>query len=270
MSVVFHCDDKETLVAYLYGEVNDDVRREVDRHLRTCAACTRETEGLQAMRQDLQAWQPPEPGLEFSIVPRSQAVRPATVLTSSRWSALRAVPAWAGVAAAALFIGVAASLANIQVRSTADGVVVTSGWMQPPAAAPVVVAPATVANDEWRGELARLERTLRSEMAAQHAAAPVATPVRTGANLDPATTAALLHRVEAMIEDSEERQRQELATKLVQADRLWSVRRQSDLLNINRSFGSLQNRTLAVQANQQEMIKQVDHLRRVNFTQPNQ
>ena len=39
MTEVFRCEDKDTLVAYLYGEVDGDARREVERHLRTCAVC---------------------------------------------------------------------------------------------------------------------------------------------------------------------------------------------------------------------------------------
>jgi hypothetical protein len=269
MSEVFRCDDKATLVAYLYGELENDVRREVDRHLRTCAACTRETEGLQAVRHDLQSWMPPEPGLEFSITQRMTQPTSATVLTSSRWSSLRAVPAWAGVAAAALVVGVAASIANVQIRSTSDGVVVTTGWMQPqPQPAPVV--PARAPNDEWRGELARLEQTLRTEMAAQHTAVSAATRVRETPSLDMVGTAAVLRRVEALIAQSEERQRQEIAAKLVKADLFWRTQRREDLLQINRSFGSLQSRQLNVQANQKEMLKQVDNLRRVSFAPPNQ
>jgi anti-sigma factor RsiW len=272
MSDGFRCDDKETLVAYLYGEVDEDVRRDIERHLLTCAACTRETEGLQMVRQDLQSWVPPEPALEFTIVPRSQSVPPAAVLTSPRWSALRAVPTWAGVAAAALFLGVGASLANIQVRSTSDGMIVTTGWMQPAA---VVPTPApTIVNDEWRSELAALAQSLRSEMAAQRAVnvdmLPRAAAAPRAVGLDVTSTNAVLRRVREMLDESEERQRQEMAGKFVQAQRLWTVQRQTDLININRSFGSLQNRTLAVQANQQEISKTVDHLRRVSFTPPNQ
>jgi hypothetical protein len=55
------------------------------------------------------------------------------------------------------------------------------------------------------------------------------------------------------------------------ADHAWNARRQTDLVKIDGSFRSLQNRTLTVQANQQEMIKEVNnHLRRVNYSQPNQ
>jgi anti-sigma factor RsiW len=94
MSEVFRCEDKETLVAYLYGEVDAGVRREVERHLRTCTACAREAEGLQHVRQDLQLWMPPEPELGFSIVQHAAGTRPAPVLTSSRWASASAPAAY--------------------------------------------------------------------------------------------------------------------------------------------------------------------------------
>lgn len=272
MSEVFCCDDKETFVAYLYGEVEADVRREVERHLRTCAACTREAEGLQAVRQDLQVWVAPEPALGWTMVPPVSAQSaPAPVLTSPRWAAAAGMPAWARVAAAVLLIGAGVGLANIQVRSSSDGFVVTTGWMQSPAV-PVSAAPAPAqpvrastaaasqpADEAWRVELARIERSLRDEFAAERASTR---RVATGGTVDGAD---LLRRVQAMINQSEERQRQEVASKLIQADRMWNVRRQNDLVNVQRTLGSLQNRNIAVQATQQEAINQ---LRRVSFVPP--
>lgn len=285
MSEVFRCDDKETLVAYLYGEIDPSVRREVERHLRTCAACTHEIEGLQAVRRDLQTWVPPEP--EFGLTIGARTAPGAAVLTSSRWTVLREVPVWARVAAAVLVAGVSLGLANVQVRSNADGFVVTTGWMTPsvspasapgastaaavspaptPARAPIAADAGAPARDEWRRELAALERTLRTELAAERAAArQTAGPVR--AAEAGAETNALLRRVQAMITASEERQRQEFATKFIQADHFWNVRRQTDLVNVQRTLGTLQNRTIAVQANQQEAINQ---LRRVSLVTPNQ
>jgi len=272
MSEVFHCDDKETLIAYLYGEVESDVRREVERHLRTCGACTRETEGLQAVRHDLQAWAPPEPDLGFTIQRPSPSAA-GRILTSSRWAALAAVPAWARVAAAALFIGVGVGLANVQVQSTSDGFVLTTGWMQRAtpvtAASPAVVAAETSAaqrarsdaSEAWRVELAALERSLRRDMAAERAV-PVRAVDSTGDG------AAVMRRVQQLIADSEERQRQEVAGKLIQAERIWNVRRQTDLVNVQRMLSGLQTRNIAVQANQQEAINQV--MRRVNYAPPNQ
>jgi hypothetical protein len=271
MSEVFRCEDKDTLVAYLYGEVETEVRREVERHLRTCAACTREAEGLQGVRDDLQLWMAPEPAFNVNIVPNATSSRPAaTILTSSRWGALHALPAWAQVAAAALFVAAAAALANVQVRSTDEGVVVTTGWMQP---APPVAAPtAAASSQDWRRELIALEQNLRAEIAAQQAA--IRTAVAVPAEAAGPDNAAVLRRVQSMIASSEERQRQEMALRFAQAERTWNVRWTNDRATLNRTLGSLQGRTLAVQAGQQEIkqeiLNQQYRLQRVSSPQPNQ
>jgi hypothetical protein len=260
MSEVFRCDDKETFVAYLYGEVDPDVRREVERHLRTCGACAQEADALQAVRQDLQSWLPPEP--DFGATGRVPlATTAAAARPPAAWARLHQMPAWAQVAAAALCIGIGLAVANVQVRSTADGIVVSTGWRTPAAQVAAPVPAQAPASDEWRRELASVEQSLRRELSAQRVA--TAAPVmRTS---EPVDTDALLRRVQGMIEASEDRQRQEMATKLIQADRMWNLRRQSDLVSFQRSLGNLQNRTFAVQANQQEVINQ---LRRVSTTPP--
>ncbi|HUE90130.1 MAG TPA: zf-HC2 domain-containing protein [Vicinamibacterales bacterium] len=267
MSEVFRCEDKDTLVAYLYGEVDSEIRREVERHLRTCAACARETEGLQEARQDLQLWMPPEPQLGFSIVQNAPPGAPAPVLTSPRWGALHRLPAWAQVAAAALFVAAAAALANVQVRSAADGFVVTTGWMQH--AEPVAAtAGSQTSNEEWRRELVALEQTLRSEIASQQEAirTAVAMPQEAGGTVE---TAAVFRRVQAMIAASEERQQQAMARRFIQAERTWNMRWTNDRQTMSRQLGNLQGRTLAVQAGQQEMMNHIK-LQRVSAPQPNQ
>jgi hypothetical protein len=270
MSDVFRCDDKETFVAYLYGEVEADVRREVERHLRGCLACQQEAEGLQSVRVDLQTWMAPDADLGFTI---TRTPQPAPVLTSSRWALARELPAWARLAAAALFIGVGLGLANVQVRSSNEGVVITTGWRQPAAVvataseapatsqpmARAAVAAANGAEPEWRRELSALEQALRQEIAAGRVSRVAARS--SDANVD---AAAILRSVERMIAASEERQQQHVASQFIQAQRSWDTRRFTDLQRINSSFNSLQNRTVTVQANQQELM------RRVSLTQPNQ
>ena len=256
MSETFRCDDKATLVAYLYGEIDGEGRREVERHLRTCVACTREADGLESVRHDLQSWLPPDADLGFSVAQKA----PVTVLRPARWPPLGALPPWAQVAAAALVIAAGAAIANVQVRSTSDGFVVSTGWMQP--AAPVAATPAvTVSNDEWRRELAALEQNLRRELAPK--AAPVTVPTRTAESTD---TAAVLRRVQAMLAESEQRQREEVALRLATADRDWDMRRRTDLMTINQTLGRLQRGAIRVEAGQQEMVNLI---RRVS-TQPNQ
>jgi hypothetical protein len=266
MSEVFRCEDKETLVAYLYGEVDSEMRREVERHLRTCAACTRESEGLQEARQDLQLWMPPEPALGFSITQQSTPA-PVPVLTSPRWAALHSLPAWAQVAAAALLVAAAAAIANVEVRSTSDGLVVTTGWLRSPAPTPAASTP-PASNEEWRRELVALEQTLRSEISAQQAirAAVTALPVESAGGVD---NAAVLKRVQSMIAASEDRQQQEMAKRFIQAERTWNMRWVTDRQTMNRQLGSLQGRTMAVQAGQQEVMNQF-RLQRASSPQPNQ
>src|SRR5262245_36429825 len=87
MSETFCCDDKDTLVAYLYGEIDPVVRHDLESHLRRCAACSDEVASLQSVRRDLESWVPPMPDLGFTIVRQPQAAAP--VLTSPRWNAVR-------------------------------------------------------------------------------------------------------------------------------------------------------------------------------------
>lgn len=270
MSETFRCDDKQMLVAYLYDELEPDGRREVERHLRSCGACARELDALESVRHDLQTWVPPDRDLAITLPGDGTRLMPTAA--SSRWAALRDLPVWAQVAAAALFIGVGASVANIQVRSTSEGVVVTTGWLPVTAAEPAASGASqagsfasTAANAEpWRRELAAMEASLRQEIARQQAAIKEAVARRDdGPGRD---TTAVLERVKAMIEASEERQRQELALRLTLAEQSWQQRELAHLAAIRQRMSSLQGRTMAVEASQQEMF---NRLRRVALT-PNQ
>jgi anti-sigma factor RsiW len=258
MSVTFRCDDKEMLVAFLYGEIEGESRREVERHLRTCPACAHEVEGLQAVRQDLESWLPPEPDLGFTIVPKAT---PAPA--SSRWASLAALPAWAQVAAAVLMMGAGVAIANVQVRYDARGLVVTTGWMPPQAAEPVPgissspVPAATTSGPAadaqgWRPALTALEQELRGELAQIRRAAE--TPaVSTRVSAEPGD-AAIMRRVQALVDASQERQSEELALRLEQTRRDWELQRKGDLMRINQSLGTLQGRTFKTEAGQQQMF----------------
>jgi hypothetical protein len=262
MSETFRCDDKETLVAYLYGEIEPSVRREVERHLRGCAACAREIEGLQAVRSDLESWQPPFADLGFSIVQK-----PATVLRSPRWTRV-AASGWAQAAAAVLVLAAGAAIANVHVSYNADGLRVSTGWMSPAPSAGVpgvdssapgtatvpVSAPApTTSEAEWRNALAALEESLRDELA-QVKRAAVAEP---RATLSP-DGAALLRRVEVLIGESEQRQRQELARRMTQFGRDVDMRRSAEIVR-------LQQDVWRTAASQQDLV---NYFRRVSTQNP--
>ena len=251
MSETFRCDDKDMLVAYLYGEIDTDGRREVERHLRTCAACTRETEGLQSVRQDLASWLPPEPDLGFVIMQK-----PATVLRPSRWASIGALPAWAQVAAALLVFAAGAAIANVQVQYGNEGLSVRTGWMTPATVAPQPASaglPTLATRDEsWRPALTALEQRLRQEIAQSHSASSGA--VQASRNESSVDADALMRRVQAMVNASEQRQREELGLRLAVAQRDMNNQRRSDMVRIQQSMGSLQRGTFKAEASQQEMM----------------
>src|SRR5215813_7650230 len=161
----------ETIVAYLYGEMDVDERAAFDRHLVACAPCRAELADLRGVRSELARWAPPEPThIPFNVEISRQPVR--------------SVPVWAQAIAATLILGVAAGAANLEVSySAASGVSIRTGWRHPaevntpttasvssagvPTATPVDPAP-------WSKDLAALERDLRGAIDARPA---VATPV---------------------------------------------------------------------------------------------
>ena len=52
MTTTFSCDDKATLIAYLYGDVDAATRQRVDAHLETCARCAEEVTALASRWRD--------------------------------------------------------------------------------------------------------------------------------------------------------------------------------------------------------------------------
>jgi hypothetical protein len=227
MTTTFTCDDKATLVAYMYGEVDAAVRNQVEAHLAACAACAAEVTALGDVRAELGLWIPPDAELGFTIVKRSEQPA-ATVLRPAQW--WRTVPAWAQAAAAVLVIAAGMGLANVQVRSGPDGLSVSTGWMSTPAAAPAV-APQ---NDEaWRTALVSLEQQLRTEIrSAREQQQPAAVRVA-AAPADEAT----LRRVQQLLAASEERQSRELALRLTQFTADMNMQRRADLIRIQQNFG---------------------------------
>lgn len=249
MSTDFRCDDKDTLIAYLYEEIDPELQREVRAHLRSCAACAEELDQLRTVRRDLASWQPPETELNFAIVQKS-----ATVLRPSRWTA-RTTPTWLQVAAAVLVLAAGAAIANVHVRYDNDGLTVSTGWMARQAAPAAAVAPP--AQQDWRPALTALESDLRRELQLVRSTQPVSAPRAAATSID---ADALLRRVQALVAESERRQQQELAVRMAQFGR--DV--QGDLVRINQGFRQLQGRTGMVEGRQSEMI---NYLRRVSTQQ---
>ena len=114
--------------------------------------------------------------------------------------------------------------------------------MAPAGVAPAAASPAASRrrDDDWRPALVALEQNLRREMAQVQAdRRPRRSASRSGRARP--TPRRVLRRVQAMVDESEQRQRQELALRLTQSrPRLEHAAAQPISMNINQRFGALQ------------------------------
>jgi hypothetical protein len=239
----------ETIVGFLYDELDAGQRRDFNAHLLTCTVCRDEVAGLRAVRTQLARWEPP-------ALTSLQSPVPGT----SRPPWWQAVPAWAQVAAALLFLGVSAGIANLDVRYDQNGLNITTGWNRAQPASPklatlqtseggpkLATAPTSeggpkLVTDQsaaapWRAELAALERQLRTELRAAQATSPAAPAVRAASSSDAET----LRRVRVLLDESEKRQQRELALRIAEVVRDVDTQRKADLRNIDHTLGLVRN-----------------------------
>jgi anti-sigma factor RsiW len=237
----------DVLVGYLYDDIDPIERASFDAHLRTCERCRTELADLGGVRRQLGKWAPPEP--VFSATSRQ---RPATS-HQSWWSA---VPAWAQAVAAVLVLGAAAGLANVDVRYNKDGLTVRTGWSKPANGASGTAlgsSDATPAKGDvalksdaapWRADLAALEQQLRTEFRAADAqTARSVALLRSAPGRSDVNDAELLRRVTALIDESERRQKNELALRIYNVVRDVNAQRNADLVRINQNLGLIQSNT---------------------------
>ncbi len=243
MSIQFTCDDKQTLVSYLYGETDHATRQAVEAHLAACAACASEVTSLGDVRSELGLWVPPEVELDFTIVKKSDLLA-SNVLRPARW--WNVVPAWAQAAAAILVIAAGASIANLQVRSGPDGFSVSTGWMG--AQAPTLGASDrdAVGVEAWRPALVSLEQQLRNEIRSTR---EQDTRVVARAPGEDAT----IRRVQQLIAESEQRHERALAMRFVEFTRDMDRQRRADLVRISQGFGNYEDQLLR----QRQMLNNV-------------
>ena len=136
-----HCEEVRPLLAELvYGEVDPEVADAVREHLGSCLSCRRYQKAFEAVRGDLQEWQPAAEaarGITF--------IAPVAAAPPSIWSSR----AWRSLAVAASFVfGVflMAAATNLQIHSNADGwTLSTSLWDSPAATSPQALNQAQLA-----------------------------------------------------------------------------------------------------------------------------
>lgn len=246
------CGERESLVEYLYGETPGDERSRIEAHLSICAECREALEALRGARAELPAWTVPEtPAIAAAVASALDGdTAPGIRQTTRPWWAPGAF-----AAAAVLLLAVAAAIANLEITYGSAGISIRTGWSrQPgttqaaiqsaaasvpaeaePAPAPVVLS--DTAGSPWRDDLAALERRLRTEF---QATAPARGSAPTSVD-----SARLLQRVQELIEQSEGRQRRELALRMAQVVRDFDTQRQTDLVRIQRGLGQLEGNTAA-------------------------
>jgi hypothetical protein len=238
MSETFECGDTGALVAYLYEEGEPEIREVIAGHLTRCAACSSEIDGLRLTRQSLQAWVPPVPELMFQMpVPTPEPRVPW-------WRA--PLPAWAQAAAAVLIFGVGLSVGLVRGDVNAP----------PHEPSPEPVATTTI-DTPSRTDLSRLEQRLRTEMAQMRTAA--ATPVRQASSDDD-----MMKKVEALVAQSEERQRREFTLRSVEMAREFEAQRRIDMATVRETVGQFQGVAGTEIRQQREAIDRINNFIRVS------
>jgi hypothetical protein len=285
-------DRDSALIAFLYDDAESETqeRAAFAAHVATCTRCREEVAALRGVRVQLSRWAPPEPG--FAIVTsqpsRLQSVdalqsadRGPVPRSPKEWG-WRDVPAWAQVAAALLFLGVSAGIANLDVRYDANGLSVRTGWSKAASiAGSVPLRPTesisssgtqtTAAVAPWRADLDALEQQLKTEIrtvqaSTRAAATPAApTPVRSQQAAD--ASAEMVRRVRALIEESEKRQKSELALRVAEVMRDVHAERQADLVKIDRTLGTVQNNLGVEVMKTRQQVNQMNILYRASQRQ---
>jgi hypothetical protein len=225
--------DNELLLDYVYGELGPAERQSFDRHLASCADCRSEVEGLRGTREHLALWAPPEPDLGFQVV---RAAKPAAAVVRPWW---RPAPAWGLAAAALVVLSVSAAVANLEVIVGSNGVTVRTGWNR-------AVQPTSAAATPSSTQMERLEakvRALENQLSARSVAASVTAPPAVF-EVGPTSRMSdqeLQRFVRQQIAASEERQKGELAFRILQANRENETARRTDLARISQGFAQIQN-----------------------------
>jgi hypothetical protein len=244
MSETFECGDSDALVAYLYEECEPAIREVIASHLSRCESCSSEVDGLGWTRRRLQAWTPRVPELGFQLPVATQESR------LPWWRA--PLPAWAQAVAALLIFGVGLSVGLARGPASVSPQVSS---IQPVSSIRPVTTTTETAS---RTDLSELEKRLRSEMAQMRTAA--STPVRQVTSSDDD----IMKKVEALVAQSEERQRREFTLRSVEMARDFEAQRRVDMATVRETVGQFQGVAGTEIRQQREAIDRINNFIRVS------
>jgi hypothetical protein len=232
-------------VSYLYNDGSPEELAAIATHVQACDECTSELASLGDTRELLSTWSPPptELGLTLSA-PDALAVATggsmaapsvATVVAEVPWWR-QSTPVWMQAVAATMVFAAGMTIGTSS-RGTAPVPPDATGGTA--TAAP---APSGQAVGVSRSELTALEQSLRSELARlSPAAAPTqVSSVQTAARID---DEALMKRIRALLTESEERQRGELALRTAQVMRDMEIQRKVDMATVQQDISKIQGVT---------------------------
>ena len=259
MEVATMCDREELILDYVYDELSRGERADLEAHLAGCAACRTELEALRATRGYLAQWTPPLPDLGFRVIRGGGAPAPAL----PRRTPL--APAFAYAAAAVIVLAVGAAIANLDVRYTAEGMTVRTGWgaragapsldAREAAAAPAATsAAAPAAPAAATADVTLLEQRLRDIEAALAARPAAGVQLAAGPRM---SDAEILRRVRDMVSDAEARQETAVAERLLAVVRDFDRQRRADIALIQQGLGQYQGLTNAEIAQNRDMLNQL-------------
>ena len=198
------CIDKGDLVAYLYGEVDHDARRQFDVHLRRCPICAEEIRELEGVRGSLDSWNPPDAQLGFRVVTTASQER------ESGWLLRRVMSpsAWGVAAVIALLLLTAAAITRPEIEFGPNRMVMRIGW------------PQWVVPNSETPSLSSVQTSRESER-----------------ELDrPIVNRAWLRHVNELIRESEQRQVRVLSDRVREIELRIEEQRQADLSEMERTF----------------------------------
>jgi hypothetical protein len=253
-----YCGDPGALVSYLYNDGTPEELAAIATHVQTCEACTIELASLGDTRELLSAWSPPptELGLTLSasdaLPIASTLPPPATAAAMVTADALpwwrQSTPVWMQAVAATMVF--AAGMAIGAGRGMAPEATSVNATPAAPGQAPEVQATSGVS----RSELAALEARLRGELA-RLTPATAAQPSAVQAASRPDD--ALVKRFQALLNESEERQRGELALRIAQVLRDTEIQRKLDIATLQNDISKIQGVTGQELLRQRELTNQL-------------
>lgn len=249
-----YCGDPGALVSYLYNDGSAAELAAIGAHVQSCNACAAEIASLGDTRDVLSAWSPPqtELGLTLSASDSLPVSSPSPAPVPSVAMAVAGDVPWWRQSTPVWMQAVAATMVFAAGMAIGTGRGVSPSSSGTTASATPTAAPAVGVS---KSELAALEERLRGELTRLSAAAapvqPVPTPVR---NTD---DEAMTKRFRAMLSESEERQRSELALRTAQVLRDIEIQRQVDVATLRNDIGKIQGATGAELRRQQDLTNQL-------------